>query len=185
MEGISNVQSVGYGQSSPHIASPTGIQGGSQTGGGAPGASGELGGAKNTQGLGGQSALSLSASMSSTQITQNVESFVATYGPVMSSNEMLGAVLLLLTLELMQSQDDEQKKGLLAAISTLAQMQQQDQGGGMFMYSSSSTSIESTQMTLSADSMAAGAYGGGGAGTTAGQVAPQVDGGSQGLDVSA
>ncbi len=119
-------------------------------------------------------------SLSQTSISASVESFIATYGPVMSSNELLGAVLLLLTLQLMQSRDPDERKQLLGAIMGLASQMQQQSSGGVLMYNSSSLSIESTQITAVSGEAGLSAYLG--AMNTA-QTAPGIDAGG-GLNLS-
>ncbi len=131
----------------------------------------------------GASALSL-ASMSSTSISASMQSFAATYGPALSSNELLGAVLLMLTLEYMKpDKSDSEKKDLLAVILALAQQQQGNSAGsGSIAYTSSSLSIETTQYQGISVASGIGAYSGAAANP---QFAPAVDAGSAGLDVSA
>ena len=125
-----------------------------------------------------QSALSAS-SISMTAATQ---SLVATSGAAPSSNELLGAVMLMLILEYLKTDDEQEKTGLLALISMLAQQQQQGAGGSTLMYSSSYLSIESTQLQFASTDMAVSAYTGA---TATLQQAPGVDPGAGGLDVVA
>jgi len=49
-------------------------------------------------------------SASSTSISSSVESFIGTYGPLASNNELLGAILLLLMSEYLKGGDEEEKK---------------------------------------------------------------------------
>lgn len=122
-------------------------------------------------------------SVSSTSISSTVESFIGTYGPMLSSNELLGAVLLMLALEYLTSSDEEEKQGLLELMLALAeQLRGGGEASGMFMFSSSSMSIESTQITISSPEMALGSYAE--AADTSQQALPS-DAGSAGLDVVA
>jgi hypothetical protein len=120
--------------------------------------------------------------ISALSVSASAESFVATYGPVMSNNELLGAVLLLLTMEYLKSEDPEEKKGLLALIATLAQQSTAAQSAGSFAYSSSSLSIESLQYQAVSTQIGAGTYAGD---TAALQQEAPVDPGAAGLDVVA
>lgn len=91
-------------------------------------------------------------------VQQSSETLMASEGvnSAITSNELLGAVLLLLMLEYMQSEDKEEKQGILALMATLAQMQQQNNTQqSLFLYSSSSLSIESSQMQSTATGEAA------------------------------
>lgn len=131
-------------------------------------ASGGVDGGLAAQGSGAVAGASITASQSAVAISQtsisaSVESFMGTYGPVMANNEILGALLLLLTLQYMQSSDEQEKKGLLGLMLGLLQQQQQaSQAGGSFMYSSSQLNIESTQMVAMSQQMAVDVYAGGG-----------------------
>lgn len=120
-------------------------------------------------------------SLSSTTISAQVESFIATYGPVVANNELLGAVLLMLIMEYLKAENEKDRKDLLSLISTLAQQQQQGgNSGGVMMYSSSSLTIESTQYQAASMQMAIGAYDGSAATL---QQAPTVDAGAGSINV--
>jgi hypothetical protein len=174
MDGLSGIGSIpGYGMM-PQVY-------GTAAAGTAPAAPAQ-GGEIGTIAGGALSASQSVLSLSSTSITANVESFMGTYGPVMSSNEMLGAVLLMLIMEYLKTDNDQDKKDLLGLISTLAQQQQGAGGGGSFIYQSSSLSIESTQLQVASSEMNFGAYSGAAATL---QQAPAADPGSAGLDVVA
>jgi hypothetical protein len=101
---------------------------------------------------------------------------------MLSTNEALGAALLMLILQYMQSSDSNEKQGLLDVISSLVGSQQQQGSSSMLSYSSSQVSIESTQMVMINTSDAINSYAGA---TATAQQAPQVDSGSAGLDVTA
>ena len=120
----------------------------------------------------------LSARIDSTSISASSESLMAAWSPMLSSNEAIGAALLLLILQYMQTQDPQERKDLLGLIGSLAAGQQSSEGSsGVLMYSSSQLSIETTSITLTT----------GGSGYDAGaQIAPPADSpGSAGLDVVA
>lgn len=119
-------------------------------------------------------------SRSSTSTAANVESFIATYGPIVSSNEMLGALLLMLIMQYIKTGNDREKQDLLGLISVLARQQQGAGSGSTFVYQSSSLSIESTHIQAAASEVSAGAYTGA---TATLQQAPATDPGSAGLDV--
>jgi len=123
------------------------------------------------------------ASLSSTSISASAESFVAANGPVLADKQLLGLVVLMLTLKYLQSDDEEEKKGLMALIIALAQ--QQGAGGGeSIMYSASSLSIESTQIQAVSSEAAISGYSG--AAIDPQQTPPASPGsGSGGLDVVA
>lgn len=102
----------------------------------------------------------------------------------MSNDELLGALLLMLTLEYLKGgQSDDEKQNLLGLILALAQqkMNAEGAGSGTFAFTSSSMSIESTQMQSISMTSAAGAYQ---SAQVNPQVAPGVDAGSAGLDVT-
>jgi len=109
--------------------------------------------------LGDQSLLAIS----SASIAASAESYVAANGPVLASNELIGLVLLLLTLQYMQSNDDQEKQGLMDLIMLLAQQQSPDNGSGLLIYSSSSVTMESVQITALSMDNAMGAYANGAA----------------------
>ena len=115
--------------------------------------------------------------MSSTSIS--AESFLATYGPVLADKQLLGLVVLMLTLEYLQSDDEEEKKGLIALIIALAQ-QQGAAGDQSIMYSASSLGIESTQIQAISSEAAISSYSGAALDP---QQTPAADPGSGGLDV--
>lgn len=170
MDGVAGVGAIPGGGVTPQaygVAAPTGPAAGASTA--------ELGGV-------GVAASQSTLSVSSTKMTASVESFIATYGPAMTNQELLGAVLLMLILEYMKSEDSSEKKDLLALIGALAQQQQSQSGGGTIMYNSASFSFESTQMQATSTEMAVGAYSG--AASTL-QQAPATDPGAAGLNVVA
>lgn len=169
MSGISPIGSYAAGSPMPAVSYALPSQSG---GPGGPVALSNQGGAAAASATASQSAVLVS----STSIAANVESFVATYGPVASNNEILGALLLLLMLQYMQSDDEQEKKGLLGLLMGLAQIQQQAGQPASLMYSSTSLSIESTQMMAVSQQMAVGAYAGGGSIGSVPPVAPSGGG---------
>ena len=131
--------------------------------------------AQNTTGGAATSAGQSLVSMSSTSISASSESLLASNSPVLADQQLLGLVVLMLTLEYLQSDDEEEKKGLLALM--LALSQQQSSGGEQFMYSSSSLSIESTQIQAVSSETAMNGYTGG---SVDPQQVPGVHGGAGG-----
>lgn len=97
------------------------------------------------------------ASLSSTSISATSETLIANLGG-MGNKDLVAAVLLMLTLELLKSEDPEEKKQLLAAIAALAQ--QGGDSGGTMLYSASSLSIESTQLQVLSIDTGGYSYGG-------------------------
>ena len=122
------------------------------------------------------------ASISSTSMSANIESFSGVSSAASNNNELLGAVLLMLMMQYMKSGDAGQKQDLLSVISALAQQQgQSNSASSTFSYSSTSISMESTQIQMSSTQVAA-AYSG--ASATMQQV-PAADAGSGSLNVIA
>ena len=124
-------------------------------------------------------------SASSMSVKQSSEMLMVSegVGGSITSDELLGAVLLLLILEYMQSEDEDEKKGLLNLVLAIAQQPQQDSdNGGFLMYNSTSQSIESTRFQMVSTENVVSAY-------SAGAGDPQQaspDGlGAAGLDASA
>ncbi|MBP7935995.1 MAG: hypothetical protein KA354_15235 [Phycisphaerae bacterium] len=76
------------------------------------------------------------------------------------SNELLGAVLLMLLMEFMKTQNEDDKKSLLALMAGLVQLQQQNstQQSTSLYYSSSSLSIDSIQSQIVSTGTVSGAY---------------------------
>jgi hypothetical protein len=120
------------------------------------------------------------SSVSNLSISANTQSFMETYGPVMSNNELTGAVLLMLLAEYMKSDDKDEKKGLLSLMA--AMMQSQSSGQSSFAYNSSSLSIQSSQFQVGSVDLASTGYAGSPVDTTS---APAADPSSGGLNVVA
>ncbi len=124
------------------------------------GKAGQLAGAGLTA-MSGASATQEMASLSSLSIQQSSEMLVVSQGTqgAITSNELLGAVLLMLIMEYMKSNDDKEKEGLLALMGMILQSQQQQAAQQTtLMYASSSLSIESTQMQYMSGQAASSAY---------------------------
>ena len=117
---------------------------------------------------------------SNLSISANVESFMQTYGPVMSNNDIMGAVLLMLITEYMKSDDKDQKKGLLGLM--MAMMQSQSSGQSSFAYNSSSLSIQTSQFQPGGVDLASTGYAGSPVDTTS---TPAADPAAGGLNVVA
>lgn len=167
MSGISGISPIYGGISSGQVASPSSLSNGEAI------EPGQIGGAAS-----GSSILSLS----STSLTATSETLLSASAPMLSSNEALGAALLMLILQYLQTSDPTDKQNLTNMITALAGMQQQSQGGSdLLMYSSSSMTMETTQLTI-ATNQSLGAYSGSAASL---QQAPQTDAGSAGLNVVA
>ncbi len=120
-------------------------------------------------------------SASSTSISSSVESFIGTYGPLASNNELLGAILLLLMSEYLKGGDEEEKKGILALVAALAQQNQNSGGTGGFVYSESSLSIESSSFQSISMSSGAAPY----SGISEVQTVPAADAGAPAIEVFA
>jgi len=71
------------------------------------------------------------------------------------SNELLGAVLLLIMLEYMQSEDEQEKQNLLALAMMVAQAQVQSSQSSSLTYVSTSLSVESTQIMMAGSATSA------------------------------
>ena len=119
-------------------------------------------GAAQTSAAGSASATQEMASLSSLSINQSSEMLMVSQAPqgAITSNELLGAVLLMLIMEYMKSTDDKEKQGLLALMGMILQAQQAQQSGGQqtLMYMSNSLSIDSTQMQYMSGQAASNAY---------------------------
>ena len=122
------------------------------------------------------------ASLSASSINASSESLIASNGPVLADEQLLGLVVLLLTLQYLQSDDEEEKKDLLTLLLALAQQQQSGNSSESLMYNSTSLSVESSQMQVISTDNALSAYSGG---TIDPQQTPPADPGAAGLDVSA
>jgi hypothetical protein len=99
--------------------------------------------------------------LSQLSVSQSSEMLLYSEQPMAASvsNELLGAVLLMLMLEYMKSNDDEEKQGLLGLMGLLLQMQQQNGSQqSMLFYTSSSLSIESSQMQMTSGQAVSNAY---------------------------
>lgn len=168
MDGISGISGVsgGFmpvrmnpmaGPSSPAVGLPTSA--GQPPSALGTGKAGQLDGAGLT-GMAGASATQEMASLSSLSIHQSSEMLMVSQGAqgAITSNELLGAVLLMLILEYMKSTDDKEKAGLLALMGMLLQSQQQGAQQTTLMYASNSLSIESTQMQYMSGQAASSAY---------------------------
>ncbi len=169
----------------PGVSSISGIPGGTMPVQANP--TRNVGGAPATATPGEAAAGSVSASqslgsLSSTSTSTSVQSLVGTDAPVLADEDLLGLVLLLLTLEYLQGEDDEEKQGLLALMLLLSQQQ----GGSRdvsLTYASSLLSVESTGIQAMSTEGAVSAYSGG---TANPQQAPAVDpGAGGGIDVVA
>jgi len=177
MEGVSGIQGVNGGQppTLPAAVRQAGVSSNiAEAGGSAPAKSGNgpvvpAGSQENNV-----------AALSTFSLQQSATMLSITEGPqgAIVSNELLGAILLLLILEYMQSSDSEEKKGLLALAMVLAQSQTEASGGARVDYASTSLSIESTQLLLAGP--ASNAYTNAGANPAGG-----ADAGAGGVDVTA
>jgi hypothetical protein len=83
--------------------------------------------------------------LNASSLSATSESFSISSSPLLADRDLMGLVVLMLTLELMQSDDEEDRKGLMALIFALGQMQQQA-GGESFSYSASSMSMDSSSL---------------------------------------
>lgn len=99
---------------------------------------------------------SMSASMQSTS-----EVYMYSQSPVLADQQLLGLVVLMLTLEYLQSDDKEEKNSLLAMLLLLTQEQQAGNETFMYSYSSSSLSLDTTQVQSMWTENQAGGYGAG------------------------
>jgi hypothetical protein len=124
--------------------------------------------------------LQSNSSVSKLSISANVQNFMETYGPVMSNNDITGAVLLMLMAEYMKSDDKDEKKGLLGLM--MAMMQSQSSGQSSFAYNSSSLSIQSSQFQSGTVDLASTGYSGSPVDTTS---TPAADPSAGGLNVVA
>jgi hypothetical protein len=92
-----------------------------------------------------------SATFSAASLHTSQETLIGTYGGALSNRELLGALLLMLTLEhLLGDKDSEAGKSLLL-LALLSTLPQPETGG--FMYSRSEMSLETMQLQT-ASSMA-------------------------------
>ena len=123
-------------------------------------------------------------SKSATSISATSESLIASNGPVLADDQILGIVVLLLTLQYLQSEDEEEKEGLLALMIILAQQQQANANSETLMYNSSSLNVATTQSQTVSSDAAISAYTGS-AGNTQQPPAVNPGAGSGGLDVVA
>jgi hypothetical protein len=155
MSGISGISGLGAGAVWPTSSATTPA---AEVGGGAAvGASG----ASAYQDISALSYSSMSINASSESLAINQGGGMA----AASTNELLGAVLLLLTLQYMKSGDDQEKKDLLGLMTTLVQqMGQSGQssggsgGGDSLSYTSSSLSIEMTNLQVVSASTGINSY---------------------------
>jgi hypothetical protein len=141
-----------------------------------------LGGLAGSGGIADAAGTSLvnSGSASSLSMSSQVGSLISTCGGALSNNELLGAVLLMLTLEYLKNEDGDQRKDILSMLGMLLQQGAAGQSSTM-MYSFSSLSIESsTQIVSSSTGLAA--YSGLNLPTSQ---TPAADSPSAGLDVIA
>jgi hypothetical protein len=97
--------------------------------------------------------------------------------PAANTNELLGAVLLLLLLEYMSTQDQDKKDALLGAIVGLASLQSQQADAVSLNYSSTSMSMQSSQMQMIASDSIASTYNGALADTTRAPLTDAASGG--------
>jgi hypothetical protein len=101
------------------------------------------------------------ASLSQLSISQSSEMLMVSQAPqgAITSNELLGAVLLMLLLEYMKSQDKEEKDNLLGLMGMILQMQQQSNAQqSTLFYASNSLNIDSTQIQMASGQAASNAY---------------------------
>ena len=177
MEGVSGIQGVSGGQPPALPAAVRQADASSNipvAGGTAPAKSGNgaaVPAGSQTGGVAALSTFSLHQSATMLSIAEGPQGAIV-------SNELLGAILLMLILEYMQSSDSEEKKGLLALAMVLAQSQAQASGGARMAYASMSLSVESTQVLLAGP--ASNAYTNAGANPAGG-----ADAGAGGVDVTA
>ncbi len=136
----------------------------------------QVSGAANTSAS--QSVSPLASSQQSTSVNALTQNNLA----VISNNELLGAVLLMLMLEYMQSKDDDEKKGLLGLMGLIAGQQQNASGSLYFSSSSIAVNMDSLQMQSNSMQTGIAAYNGS---TASMQQAPFVDPGAGGLNVVA
>jgi hypothetical protein len=119
---------------------------------------------------------------SSTSISSNVQSLVASSGGT-ANKDLMNALLLLLTMQYLQSNDPQQQKDILSLLGGLLQQSGGGDGGAnTLVYTSSSLSIESTSLQVVSSSAGLNAYSG--ASDPTAQISG-ADGASAGLDVIA
>jgi hypothetical protein len=92
------------------------------------------------------------------------ESFFAALSASASNKDLLGALLLMLTLEYMRGDDSEGNKKDLLGLMALMLQQSQQNGSSLLIYSASDMSSQAGQLQTVSSSIAAGAYAGAAAG---------------------
>ena len=122
-----------------------------------------------------------SASASSMSMSASMETMVSSY-QASGNKDLMGALLLMLTLEYLRSDDDKKRDGILSLLGTLLQQSGGSGGSSSMMFNSYAMTMESTSMQVVSSGTGINAYSGTGLSTSQ---APAVDSASAGLDVVA